>query len=91
MAPTIKCPSSLALHRLYFMCVAQVKLQTEGGRAGEDSEIERERESQKVAKIVKNKGETEEQPLSVGQNCFSVPWGRLPSSANYKKFNYKLL
>lgn len=89
MAPTIKCPSSLALHRLYFMCVAQVKLQTEGERAREDREIERE--SQKVAKIVKNKGETEEQPLSVGQNCFSVPWGRLPSSANYKKFNYKLL
>lgn len=51
----------------------------------------KQRESQKVAKIVKNKGETEEQPLSVGQNCFSVPWGRLPSSANYKKFNYKLL
>lgn len=89
MAPTIKCPSSLALHRLCFMCVPQVKLQAEG--EGQRGKIERERVSQKVAKIVKNKGEIEEQPLSVGQNCFSVPLGRLPSSANYKKFNYKLL
>lgn len=61
------------------------------GRESGGRQRDRERESQKVAKIVKNKGETEEQPLSVGQNCFSVPWGRLPSSANYKKFNYKLL
>lgn len=42
MAPTIKCPSSLALHRLCFMCVAQVKLQTERERTREDRDREPE-------------------------------------------------
>lgn len=58
MAPTIKCPSSLALHRLYFMCVAQVKLQTEGERAREDREIERERESEGKTDQRKDRGAT---------------------------------
>lgn len=59
MAPTIKCPSSLALHRLYFMCVAQVKLQTEGERAREDREIERESEgSENCKKQRRDRGAT---------------------------------